>query len=201
MKIAVIDIETTGLDPKKHQILEIYGYQLDLEGQGWDKRHIFHAHIQYKEIIGDPYALIMNAALIKKIQRGSDDSIIKPNAPFGHPGLVRVHLQNWIFNCLDKQKNGKITFAGKNVAKFDIPFILNFLKMDWNETPINHRTLDPAILYMRPNDVDVPGLDECMRRCGGFWDETKAHTAKYDAECVGQILRQHFYKMREKKNV
>lgn len=184
MKIAVIDIETTGLDPERHQILEIYGYQLDLAGQVWDRKYIFHRYIRYDEIIGSPYALNINAALIKDMR----------TSYFSHPENVKEELWYWMINVLEKQKNGKITFAGKNVANFDIPFILNFLGKNWNETPISYRTLDPAVLYMKPNDVDIPRLDECMRRAGGCWDDTKAHTAEYDAECVGQVLWQHFRK-------
>lgn len=59
MKIAFIDLETTGLNPRKHEIIEIGCYLVDTEHVNQAKVFSFRVHPEYPEH-GDPKAYAVN---------------------------------------------------------------------------------------------------------------------------------------------
>jgi DNA polymerase III epsilon subunit-like protein len=68
MKYVSIDLETTGLNPHLHQILEFGAVIDDLSKPlNIDKLPRLHFYIDNGNITGDPYALTLNAGIIKTI--------------------------------------------------------------------------------------------------------------------------------------
>ncbi|MHB8108285.1 MAG: hypothetical protein ACYDH4_12815, partial [Candidatus Cryosericum sp.] len=104
-----IDIETTGLDPERHQILEI--------GAVWDdwttpveRLPVYHQLVVHPEYHGSAYALGLNAELLKKLANASQDCL--------KPGCVAYGFSNWLKNH-GWDGTTSLTPAGKNFASFD----------------------------------------------------------------------------------
>lgn len=69
MKYVSIDIETTGLDPEKNQILTIGAVIEDTSNREVPVKDLpsFHGAIYYEELIGSPFALNMNSEIISRM--------------------------------------------------------------------------------------------------------------------------------------
>ncbi len=174
-----IDIETSGLDHNKAQVLEFAAVLEDTSKNiPLANLPFFHAIFSYTRIEGDPVALKMNSELIAKIARGEGMSWADACISFGK----FLYNNGFIVN---KQGLYTINVAGKNYNKFDDRFLQN--------TPFLHlfkahsRTLDPAILYAVPTDDKLPSLEECKRRAG--LEPKVAHTALADALDVIELIR------------
>lgn len=184
-----IDLETTGLDPKNNNILEVGGIfvypgeKVDmevLESQG----RIFHCYVNVTDeelARGDDYALNLNKEIIKKIQ----------TKEFGNLYLdqkdVLPNLYKWASRFLDEDE--KMVVAGKNFGGFDVQFLKNL--PGWNHSKMSARFLDPAMLFLDIyEDVYPPCLSACLSRAG--LDDFVTHTAVEDAFQVAQLIN---YKM------
>lgn len=177
MKYFSLDLETTGLDPERDQILEIGIVYDDLE-KPWSERGVWNCLIQHERISGDPYALAMNASILDMISgRVRSTSLIMS------PSEASQGLVEWVRGYAP---DGKITLAGKNVASFDWPFLKRF------GAPFNvrHRMIDPAMFYMRADDAEVPNLQTCLIRAG--LPDAVEHRAVADAEQVCRLIRRHY---------
>ena len=70
MKYISIDVETTGLEKDRYQILSIGAILEDTEKKlGFEEIPKFHAAILHNEITGSPYALNMNSKIIEAISQ------------------------------------------------------------------------------------------------------------------------------------
>lgn len=128
------DLETTGLDCDSCMTLEI-GIILDNLKTPLEKAPKFRRVILWDHIIGEPYALAMNAGLIKqiakqgslheKLQKGqeltpAENAALDPQvAPIADiiadlHAFLRAHAWNG---------EDKMTFAGKNFSGFDSGFL------------------------------------------------------------------------------
>jgi len=171
-----IDLETTGLNPANCQILE-FGAVFDDWSGPISQLKRFQRYILHDQITGEPFALQMNAGILRKI------AAYKP----GDDGFCPVYqLHNefclWLQDCCGLDHKHNITPAGKNFATFDLQFLrpLGF-------NMFHHRTLDPALLYWNIHDTILPDSKTCMDRAG--LDARVAHTALEDAEAVCHMIR------------
>lgn len=189
-----IDLETTGLDPRTCQILEV-GLVVDDWSTPIDKLPSCSFYVDPGAIHGEPYALQMNAEIIEQIiaMRGSwaerDGLLIKTTD-------VAARIQNWLLQTLpligdraNPWREGKVFFrpAGKNYAGFDKAFLE--LLPNWHDLMApHHRAIDPGSMYFDPRiDDDVPGTEECLRRAG--LDPDVKHRAEEDARDVVRLIR------------
>lgn len=170
-----IDIETTGLDPEKHQILEFAAVYDDWWMHPVCCLPTFHRLIKHETIIGQPYALSMHSELLRKIALATD-------APICTIDELAAEFAEWLNNRWPIEK--RVTVAGKNFAGFDY----QFLKQHSFDHFFHHRTLDPAMLYWQPEDEVLPDLQTCMKRAG--FDGLVMHTAMDDAFAVVRLLRE-----------
>lgn len=180
-----VDLETTGLNHKECQILEIAAVLADTCNldSPVESFPVFHRKIFWKQIRGEPYALWINRELIKAIPPEKTDEYI-----FVHE--IWTELANWLEKKGFSDKN-KLTLAGKNFGMFDSKF-LNEVPI-WNWSWFRHRILDPGMLYFNPmRDATVPDSKECIKRAKINWDESKLHTAVDDARLVVELLRHGF---------
>ena len=72
-----IDIETTGLDPRKCQTLEI-GAAIDDWTKPIEELPLFRRVIAWEEVVGSPYAMAMNSRLLKSIGNKPRDPELPP---------------------------------------------------------------------------------------------------------------------------
>jgi DNA polymerase III epsilon subunit-like protein len=182
MKYLSIDIETTGLNSDKHQILEFAAVLDDLKTQKKiDQLPFFHCFFEFEEYSGTPYALALNKRIFEILANKKK-----------YKNYLFLKPEDFIPKFLFFIKKNKLSFplnvAGKNFSSFD----LNFLKKLplWNEEiKIKHRVLDPGILFLNKDDESIPSTETCKKRSKIFEDNTVLHTALDDAKDVIKLIR------------
>lgn len=181
MKYISIDIETTGLNPKFNQILEIGAIIEDTNNQlPREQCPTFHVYLDYPNYIGDAFALYLNRDIFRTIldlrKQQNSDLLVNELS-------VAEKFQDFL------TKNGvvgKIIPAGKNFGSFDLQF-LNKLP-NFENIKIHHRQLDPTMLFIDfKNDSVPPDLTKCKKLAG--LDELVTHQALDDAWDVISLLR------------
>jgi DNA polymerase III epsilon subunit-like protein len=176
MRYAAIDIETTGLDPERCQILEI-GCVIEMD---WktpvDELPSFRAVCDPGEIRGEPFALAMNAGLLREIADAKPAMIT---------GQI-IDLSGFICKHLGE---GTITIAGKNFGAFDYQFLRR--EPQWGKLRLvrhRHRFIDVGNLWWRPNcDTELPSLEACRARAN--LPPRPAHNAVDDCRTVIELVR------------
>lgn len=186
MKYLSVDIETTGLDESWCQILEIAVVLADTKDIVTPVSQLPHwsCRVMHKQVIGQPYALWMNAELIKEMERASKDNEFFDEHNYRYLGEVWGQLTYWI------EQTGvteKMSFSGKNYGTFDSRFL--WLLPRWNREAFRARVLDPGVLFFRPDDDRLPDLKTCIERAGIIWDEKRHHKALEDARMVIELNR------------
>ena len=182
MRTINLDIETSGLNPSRHQILEIAAVIDDTKNPlPVDKLPVFHTYIANDwDITGDPYALSMHQTILRRIA--------KKEEPYQYMKSSEVAESFWawlINNGFDK--NEKINFAGKNFGAFDRNFLQSCIPNFFEYVKENYRSIDPAMLFWHPDDVGLPDTKTCMERAG--IGGQVAHTALEDALVVVKLVR------------
>ena len=176
-------MESTGLDPHMHSIIEFGAVLDDLECPfRLDELPTFHCYFIQDNYVGSPFALSMHPEILRRIaEREPPHTYVKP-MKFGHM-FKKFLLEN------EYEEDGQrvyINAAGKNFAACD----LQFLKMQTDiekHVRIRHKVLDPGPMFMRVDDEQIPGLSECKERAG--LDNVVAHDAVSDAMDVVKLIR------------
>lgn len=189
MKYVSIDIETTGLDAEKCQILEFGAILEDTDKcLPFNKVPKLNLILKHYEIHGDPIAIVMNVKLIHQIAGGIAGHVgIEKLDAVGviEPQLVTGVFERWVNYHWQWKPTEKLNVAEKNYAGFDSLF-LNKLP-HWNRINFRHRVLDPGPMFVRSTDEKIPDLQECLKRAGQG-DEVP-HTAIEDAWAVILCIR------------
>lgn len=168
-----IDIETTGLKPECHQVLEVAAV-LD-----WDRPLMdcptFHMIVDPGDIVGTPYALAMNAELLRAIADG--DGV--------RPLTFTDRFHDWLM-CNGVSPDNKVTLLGKNVASFDWQFLRRM--PSFPTACVNYRFLDIGSLYATRDGID--GQSELADVLAKDLDiPGKPHEALYDARVSLALAR------------
>lgn len=194
------DLETTGLDHRNCQVLEIaiiaWDMQLPCEPLANMKR--FHSYIDHPRIRGEAYALAIHPTILRRIAQR------EPGWTYTEPVSLAEAVRRWVLEV--ENGSGEHTdpipmqFAGKNFGRFDsrflgdIPFWSDYIKE-------SHRSFDPAILYFdHLADRKLPDMRTCLERAAartvartgvdqGFGLLEVTHDAMGDAELVIKLLR------------
>lgn len=183
MPYVSIDIETTGLDPATCQVLEVGAIIDDWKTPIYQLPE-FRRVLAYKKIAGDPFALAMNAGLLRIIANPPEKD--DPNQVVCcAPSVVGGDFADWLrMHNIDPTD---VQAAGKNFASFDRQFLERL--PDFNQyVKFRHRTLDPAMLFWRPSeDERLPSSKTCYERAG--LGGKVMHTSIADARAVVQLMR------------
>lgn len=171
MKYIIIDIETTGVNSTRDQILEIGAIIEDTS-----KKVPVNNLPQFKTIVynnrfeGSAAALAMNQRIFKILSEYDSIKEEKVKIKFGTKHNILSDLmasfafRDWIEKHFKKDEI--INIAGKNFANFDKLFLERFA----SETCLpfikhSRRYIDPAILFVDwKNDVELPNMDNCLKR-------------------------------------
>jgi oligoribonuclease len=182
MKFVSIDLETTGLNERTCQILE-FGAAFEDEVSHISQLPTFRRIILRRQIKGEPYALWLNADLIKQIADYNPSDIANENV-FCDERILLGEFMGWVRSLgLDPMN---VIAAGKNFAKFDLQFIKrlpNYGKL----VKFHHRIVDPTGYYTLPTDIEPPNTQTCLKRAG--LPEFVAHKAVDDALDVIRLQR------------
>lgn len=178
MRYAAIDIETSGLDPDRHQVLEL-ACVVDAD---WstpvEALPTFRALVSSGDVMGDPRALVMNADLLRELADAPRTTL--DGCLIDLSGFLDEHFP-------DRHEKGRgVTVAGKNFGAFD----LQFLKRSglWQAVRAHHRFIDAGNLWWNPaEDACLPNLAECVARAG--LKSRKGHSAVEDCRSVVELVR------------
>lgn len=186
MKYISIDVETTGLNPETCQILSFGAIIEDTNNLlSFEEIPKFYKVFKHNFIQGEPFALNMNADLIKEIKEGTSKSLIAPR------DFLDSFTEFLSYNLLwdyDNDLYPKLKVAGKNFNGFDklfiekIPGLKGFVEF-------HQRVLDPASLFTDfKNDEWLPNLSVCKEKANLDVIEV-SHNALEDAWDVIKVLR------------
>jgi len=196
MIYVAIDLETSGLYPGIHQILE-FGAVLEDMITPVDQLPIFHKYVLSAKgsYNCQPTAIIMNIDIMKKINEYNwkipENDPEQPH-PFVRDDLLVGEFLKWLksYGIIENEEApGYINVGGKNFMGFDYPFIKAL--QYGNKIKIRRRIIDPAPLYFDPAvDADLPDLQTCLDRAG--ITKTVLHTAVEDSIDVIKLFRHKF---------
>lgn len=181
MKYASIDLETTGLDYNRDQILEV-GIVIDdlswpdvVKEGPYGGRPYVRLLVWHDVIHGQAAALAMNKDLLEEIAEAEERGV----------GFNTAETDSFLRDFLRQHfPGGLVTAAGKNVASFDLPFLKNNMPLSFEL--FHHRSVDPAMLYWQPGDT-CPSLSQCLERAG--LPSEVSHRACEDAYQIIQLIR------------
>lgn len=168
MKYLSIDIETTGLDPDKHQILEFAAVLDDLENpRPMSVLRYYHRLIRWDDYVINDYCLDLHQNLLSLIHRNPPMTIlIDQLGPEFSAWLVMMGVK------------GQYNVAGANFAGFDGVF----LKWVPEFPPWFYRVIDVGNLFFEKDMDRLPGLEDIM-------PNDEPHRALPDAMSVVRAIR------------
>jgi len=189
MHYVSIDLETTGTNSDRHQIIE-FGAVIENTNKNTALEDLprFKRIVKHPEYIGQAFALDLNARIFKELVHPTGAAqICKPEE------LAEEFKSFLVNNGFDPDKKGyvRLVAAGKNFGNFDLQFLNNL--PHWREhIRISNKILDPAMYYIDfRQDDDLPSLEECKIRAG-LEETTVTHDALDDALDVVKLLRQQY---------
>jgi oligoribonuclease len=179
-----IDVETTGLDSDRCQLLE-FGAVIETD---WrtpvEELPTFHCYLDLDWIVGEPYALALNSKILNTIAL-KDKPEVRQNYTFHTVEDLPMMLAHFAEKFGLDPKH--LVAAGKNFGAFDLQFIKR-LPTFGKYLNFKHRHIDPAMLYWDiETDSAPPSTKECMKRAGIEGDVS--HTAVEDARVVIELVR------------
>jgi oligoribonuclease len=179
MRYLALDIETTGLDPLKHSILEVAFVEEDTLYPEVSVEDLSYTRwiIKPTDACWNDYAMDMHwhGGLLHEAKRRG---LSRPQAAESILSFLRYYK--------DRRGIGKIVLAGKNVAGFDIPFLRNFVGAELDDL-IDYRTIDPGSMFLSLGDGKPPSLSTILQHIGCHKDV--AHKAVGDARDVIRCVR------------
>lgn len=197
-----IDLETTGLDPKYCQILEMAAVIDD--GTPIQDCPKFWAIFDHgKKLRGEPYALQMHSELLRQIAKRHSIPPLMHNDCSVYCGITNPKdamesFSRWLTAQRFATWDGSIVPAGKNFDSFDRVFLHKVLAKVYYGIRFHYRALDPGLLFWNPriDGFRVPSTEVCMARAGLVATgaglvatDAQSHRAMPDAIDVVRLIR------------
>ena len=165
VKYLSIDIETGGLDPKEYSLLEVAMVYYNSDKPDSLYQHISH-HIKEDTYRISQYCLEMHT-------KNHLLATLAKNAV-----LYVQQAESFFINFInEKIDDDEFIVIGKNFGAFDYHWLKHY--MPKLAKKLGHRFLDIGSLYITPQDMEIPSLDECLKRAGR--KHSINHTALSDA--------------------
>jgi oligoribonuclease len=186
MRYISLDLEMTGGNPERHQIIELAAVVEDTKHlQPLTELPSFRRLVRHPEYVGTAGALALNARLLEELaQKGPNPESCTAEELL--PQLREFFLAQGFKT--DKKDCVSVTMAGKNIASFDLLFLRQL--PGWGTlVRAEPAMLDPAAFYLNwKKDNRLPTMTICKARAH-FTDQTVAHQALADALDVIELLR------------
>ena len=181
-KVLWLDVETTGLDCKKHGLREV-GFIIEIDGVEVDKGVFKINPFTYttKDVVIDDYALEISKVSIEDLE--SYDRV-----SYCFKELMKKLVKYVNVN----DKNDCFVIAGYNVA-FDIGFIKEWFKemglQDSYKDLFHYKSLDvfSLVFVLRHLGLNSAENDKLETMCNYFDIEIEAHNALSDIEATKKL--------------
>ena len=181
----ILDIETTGLDYFKNNILEVAMIHetFDRKPEELDNLTV---RVKWDRVVMDCAIIEMHQTLIKQINEAAVDTKYRDSGRLyvKEEDLIPT-LNKWL------ERRDDVFACGKNVAGFDLPW-LRYVATKWGQElfGFKHRCLDLGSVYFTPQR-GIPAMSEILKEIGV--QSSGLHTAYGDAlDCV-KALRHKFF--------
>ena len=154
-----LDIETTGLNPEKCDVIEVGAFLEDTENPlPRNQLPTFHRYIWKDNYSGEPYALAMNAHIFQKILELEKvegvDRMYKDDRTLTSSDYLWPHFRQWLFKHQHMWPPGSflnqqpvLVVVGKNASGVDLLFFKQFPFMP----KFHSLVVDPCMMYSRPS--------------------------------------------------
>jgi len=192
-KIFHFDAETTGLDPQKHDIIQL-AYVVEIDGKEQEEGNVFIQPFDYSVI--NPAALEVNKLTVEQLKT------------FDDPRLAYSNLIKMLSKYIDKyDRTDKFQPAGYNLG-FDCEFFKEFFAKNgdvYYGSWFNWKRIDPlGVLYFMDGmgKISLPNY-KLETVCDHFGIKIDAHDAISDIRATKQlidILDKLLFKEREEKH-
>lgn len=191
MRYVAIDLETTGLDPRDHQVLQAALVVEDTAAPDVPVEALptFECLVSHDYYVGEATALALNREVL---------AALDPRGWRFDGGVTTTHLRGRRVEVLDGgawearavrwlaergfSGTQRATAAGQNAASFDLRFLRGPLALAFD-----FRVLDLASLFYDPARPRLPSLAEVKQRVGIA--TPVLHDALEDARDVLRVLR------------
>ena len=195
MRYVSIDLEMSGPDPLRHQVLELAAVVEDTKHTAalpLTELPSFRRAVRHPEICGTAGALALNAGLLQELS----DKTKKEAPDICRPDELLPQLREFLLaNGFrpDKRDCLSVVVAGKNFATFDLLFVRQ-LPGYGTTLKVEPAVLDPAAFYLNfHKDSRLPTMLICQARAGTA-EPHVAHQALADAQEVVRLLRPFYEK-------
>lgn len=183
MKYFYVDVETSGLDPFRHAILQIAAI-IEKDDK---KEETFKATVApFPNDILDPVALNVGGFTEEQIKG------------FKEPKEVYLDLKDLLNKYVDPyNKQDKFFFVGYNSNSFDMPFVRRLFEKN-NDSYFGSYFFYPSIDVMilaaealKKKRKVMPNfkLETVAKEIGVEFDKTKLHDALYDIEVTREVYK------------
>lgn len=195
MRYLSLDLETTGLDPQKDQILMVGAVVEDTEYPEIPVEELptFGCYVRHDRYEGNAFAIGMNGWIFDIISGRAENEDLYPiyNGYKDKEYYFGSELKYWVnyfkaflndnFPAIDN-KWLKIVLTGKNVAKFDYHFLPPKL-----QDVFHHRMIDPGSCFIDWSKDYLPSLENLKKKLD--IGNSVTHNAVEDARDVVRVLR------------
>ena len=181
-KVLWLDVETTGLDCRKHGLREV-GFIIEIDGVEVD-RGVFKINpftYTTKDVVIDDYALEISKVSIEDLES------------YDRVSYCFKELMNKLVKYVNvNDKNDCFVIAGYNVA-FDIGFIKEWFKemglLDSYKDLFHYKSLDAfsLVFNLRLLGLNSAENDKLETMCNYFDIEIEAHNALSDIEATKKL--------------
>lgn len=190
MKYVIFHFRTGGFNSYEHSIIEVAAIIEDTKNKLDFETIPKYRTLIYNEIYkGDPLALYLNRDTLKEI----NDAIKNNLNTIVHLDMLALDLYTWLskhidthiddsnymqdFNSFGKNyssegiiKSNKkpkllINVGGKNFGVLQHRFLRRIPNIN-EYISLNHRFIDPAILFFESSDDSLPNTEQCKTRAG-----------------------------------
>ncbi|HET9502606.1 MAG TPA: hypothetical protein VFO93_03645 [Hymenobacter sp.] len=190
MRYVSLDLETSGSDPLRHQVLELAAVVEDTRRTATTpltELPSFRRALRHPELTGTAGALALNARLLEELADKTNADAPDICTPAEVLPQLRAFLLANGFKT-DAKDRVSFTIAGKNIGVFDIPFLRQL--PGWGTIiRAEPAVLDPAAFYLNwHKDSRLPSMLICQAR-SGVPEPHVAHEALADALEVVRLLR------------
>lgn len=183
MRYISLDIETTGLDPERDQVLQVAMVAEDTDNLeiAVEELPSFTCLVKHERYEGGAFALAMNHELLEMLagkgKREASAQIFDGDRDLRQPAEWEDQAMAWL-----RKRERPLVAAGKNVSGFDLRFFHPDLR-----GMFHHRTVDPGSVFIDFSQEAPMGLEAIKKRLG--IPGGVAHDALEDARDVVRVLR------------